>query len=337
MSNRFAVWCLAAALAVAAASSVAGQEPTGTWEPPRLSDGRPDLQGVWDFRTATPFERPEGLGARLTDEQAAAIESFAAAAQQSADQPPAEGNVGAYNAFWLDFGTSVGDDRRASLIVDPDTGRMPELVAGAARQAGSLDVDVPGERPWRVRSAGIGADGPEDRGLAERCLVGFNSGPPMMPSAYNNNMQLFQNGGHVVILNEMVHDARIVPLEPRDHLPASVPQLNGDSRGRWEGDTLVVESRNFSDLRASFEPNALVALGVGSTLRLTERFTLVSDDTLLYEYTVDDPATFAAPFTAAVPMRRSDALIYEYACHEGNYGMVNALSGARAADAASGR
>ena len=335
MSNRIVVWCVTAALAGAAVVPAFGQEPGETWEPPRLADGRPDLQGVWDFRTATPFERPEGLGETLTEEQAAAIESFAAAAQQSADQPPAEGNVGAYNAFWLDFGTSVGDDRRASLIVEPATGRMPELVEGAARQAGSLDVDVPGERPWRVRSAGIGADGPEDRGLAERCLVGFNSGPPMMPSAYNNNMQLFQNEDHVVILNEMVHDARIVPLAPRDHLPESLLQLNGDSRGRWEGDTLVVESRNYSDLRASFEPNALVALGLGSTLRLTERFTRVSEDTLLYEYTVDDPATFTAPFTAAVPMRLSDSLIYEYACHEGNYGMVNALSGARAADAAS--
>ena len=330
MSNRSVAWCLA--LAGAAVSPVLGQEPPGVREPPRLSDGRPDLQGVWDFRTATPLERPEGLGELLTDEQAAAIESFAAAAQQAADRPPAAGNVGAYNAFWLDFGTSVGDDRRASLIVEPATGRLPALAAGAARQIGSLDGDVPGERPWRVRSAGIGADGPEDRGLAERCLVGFNSGPPMMPSAYNNNVQIFQNADHVVILNEMVHDARIVPLEPRDHLPAAVPQLNGDSRGRWEGDTLVVESRNFSDQRASFEPNALVALGLGSTLRLTERFTRVSGDTLLYEYTVDDPATFTAPFTAAVPMRRSDALIYEYACHEGNYGMVNALSGARAAE-----
>ena len=337
MSNRSVVWCLASALAGAAVSPVLGQEPAGAGEPPRSSDGRPDLQGVWDFRTATPFERPEGLGERLTDEQAAAIESFAAAAQQAADQPPAAGNVGAYNAFWLDFGTSVGDDRRASLIVEPANGRLPALADGAARQVGSLDEDMPGERPWRVRSAGIGADGPEDRGLAERCLVGFNSGPPMMPSAYNNNVQIFQNDDHVVILNEMVHDARIVPLDPRDHLPAAVPQWNGDSRGRWEGDTLVVESRNFSDRRASFEPNALVALGLGSTLRLTERFTRLNRDTLLYEYTVDDPATFTAPFTAAVPMRRSDALIYEYACHEGNYGMVNALSGARAADASAAR
>ena len=337
MSNRTVVWCLAVALVGTAVSPAFAQEPGETWEPPRLSDGRPDLQGVWDFRTATPFERPEGLGERLTEEQAAAIESFAAAAQQAADQAPPEGNVGAYNAFWLDFGTTVGDDRRASLIEEPANGRMPELVEGAARQAGSLDVDVAGERPWRVRSAGIGAGGPEDRGLAERCLVGFNSGPPMMPSAYNNNMQLFQTGDHVVILNEMVHDSRIIPLEPKDHLPAGLLQWAGDSRGRWEGDTLVVESRNFSNQRASFEPNALVALGLGSTLRLTERFTRVSEDTLLYKYTVDDPATFTAPFTAAVPMRRSDALIYEYACHEGNYGMINALSGARAADASSGQ
>ena len=337
MSNRTVVRCLAVALVSAAASPAFAQEPGGAWEPPRLSDGRPDLQGVWDFRTATPFERPSGLDEVLTEEQAAAVEAGAAAFARAADQPPPEGNVGAYNAFWLDFGTSVGDDRRSSLIVEPANGRMPELVEGAARQAGSLDVDLPGERPWRVRSAGIGADGPEDRGLAERCLVGFNSGPPMMPSAYNNNMQLFQNEDHVVILNEMVHDARIIPLEPRDHLPETLLQLNGDARGRWEGDTLVVESRNYSDMRASFEPNALVALGLGSTLRLTERFTRVSDDTLLYEYTVDDPSTFTAPFTAALPMRLSDSLIYEYACHEGNYGMINALSGARAADASSGQ
>ena len=297
-----------------------------------MSSGQPDLQGVWDFRTATPFQRPEGRGERLTEEQAAAIEAGAAAAQQAADRPPPEGNVGAYNAFWLDFGTQVGDDRRTSLIVEPVTGRLPTLTTGVTRQVGSLDADLPGERPWRVRSAGIGADGPEDRGLAERCLVGFNSGPPMMPSAYNNNMQLFQTEGNVVILNEMVHDARIIPLESRGHLPRSVQQWNGDSRGRWDGDTLVVESRNFTDRRASFEPNALMAFGVGSTLRLTERFTRVGDDILLYEYTVDDPDTFTEPFTVAVSMQRSSNLLYEYACHEGNYGMVNALSGARASE-----
>ena len=159
----------------------------------------------------------------------------------------------------------------------------------------------------------------------------------MMPSAYNNNnMQLFQTADHVVILNEMVHDVRVIPLAGGPHLPPAVGQWAGSSRGRWDGDTLVVESRNFSAKRASFEPNALTVLGVGSTLRLTERFTRVDDDTLLYEYTVDDPTTFTQPFTAAVPMRRTQNLIYEYACHEGNYGMVNALSGGRSAEA-SGR
>ena len=155
----------------------------------------------------------------------------------------------------------------------------------------------------------------------------------MMPSAYNN-MQLFQTPGHVVILNEMVHDARVIPLDGGPHLPSALRQWHGDSRGRWEGDTLVVESRNFSAKTASFDSTALSALGTGTTLRLTERFTRVSDDTLLYEYTVDDPATFTQPFTVALPMRQSAELIYEYACHEGNYGMVNTLSGARAQEAA---
>ena len=155
----------------------------------------------------------------------------------------------------------------------------------------------------------------------------------MMPSAYNNNMQLFQNEDHVVILNEMVHDARIVPLDGRPHMPDAIRHWTGDSRGRWDGDTLVVESRNFSDRTASFDPSALTALGTGSTLRLTERFTRVAEDTLLYEYTVDDPATFTRPFTVALPMRASAMPVFEYACHEGNYGMINALSGARAADA----
>ena len=330
-----------ALLAVLAAGALvplpaAAQATAEGWEPPRLGDGRPDLQGVWDFRTATPLERPAAIGERttLTDEEAAAVEFGATQFQRAADAPPPDGSVGAYNAFWLDFGTTVTADRRSSLIVDPPDGRLPEVVAGVVRQDGSLDADLPGERPVRLRSAGIGADGPEDRGLAERCLLGFNSGPPMMPSAYNNNMQLFQNADHVVILNEMVHDARIVPLDGSPHAPDAIRQWTGNSRGRWDGDTLVVETRNFSDRTASFDPSALTALGTGATLRLTERFTRVGDDALLYEYTVDDPATFTRPFTVALPMRRSAMPLYEYACHEGNYGMVNALSGARAAEAA---
>ncbi len=335
MSHRStSLFLVVAAVITLGPLTALGQGQTETWTPPRLGDGRPDLQGVWDFRTATPFERPERFDGRdvLTEEEAAQIEAGAALFAEAVDRPPPEGSVGAYNGFWLDFGTKVGDDRRTSLIIEPADGRLPALADGVRRQVGSLDADLPGEYPWRVRSAGLGADGPEDRGLSERCLVGFNSGPPMMPSAYNNNMQLFQTADHVVILNEMVHDVRIIPLAPHPQLPGSVGQWAGSSRGRWDGDTLVVESRNFSAKRASFEPNALTALGIGTTLRLTERFTRVNQDTLLYEYTVDDPETFTQPFTAAVPMRRSENLLYEYACHEGNYGMVNALSGGRSSE-----
>jgi hypothetical protein len=150
----------------------------------------------------------------------------------------------------------------------------------------------------------------------------------MMPSGYNNNMQLFQTTDHVVILNEMVHDARVIPLDGRPHL-AVVRQWAGDGRGHWEGDTLVVESRNFTDRTASFDPGATAGFGNGETLHLTERFTRVDDDTLLYEYTVDDPTTFTRPFSVALPMRRSEGAVYEYACHEGNYGLMNILRGAR--------
>ena len=333
-TNSYALTVVLVALLALLGPGVALAQQTSDWSPPRLGGGKPDLQGVWDFRTATPLQRPERFEGRetLTEEEAAAIESRAAAAQALADRAPREGSVGAYNAFWLDFGTTVGDDRRTSLIVDPPTGRLPELADGVDRQVGSLDGDLPGTRPVRIRSAGIGADGPEDRGLAERCLLGFNSGPPMMPSAYNNNMQLFQTADHVVILNEMVHDARIIPLDGRPHISDQVRQWAGNSRGSWDGDTLVVESRNFSDKTASFEPSALSAVGTGDSLQLTERFTRIADDTLLYEYTVTDPETYSRPFSVALPMRQSDLQIFEYACHEGNYGMINLLSGARAAE-----
>ena len=177
-TNSYALTVVLVALLALLGPGVALAQQTSDWSPPRLGGGKPDLQGVWDFRTATPLQRPERFEGRetLTEEEAAAIESRAAAAQALADRAPREGSVGAYNAFWLDFGTTVGDDRRTSLIVDPPTGRLPELADGVDRQVGSLDGDLPGTRPVRIRSAGIGADGPEDRGLAERCLLGFNSG-----------------------------------------------------------------------------------------------------------------------------------------------------------------
>ena len=320
-----------ALLAVTAGGSLPAGAQT-PYEPPRLPDGSPDLQGVWDFRTLTPLQRSAGQAdkAVLTAEEAAAYEAAAAAAIAPDGTLPI-GDVGAYNNFWVDQGARLTDDQRTSLIVDPPDGRLPALQPGVEMHVLSLEEDLPGTRPVRVRTAGIGADSYEDRGLGERCLIGFNSGPPISPGGYNQNIQIFQTVDHVVILNEMVHDARIVPLDGRAHLPARITQWMGNSRGRWEGDTLVVESTNFSDKIASFNPSIDRAVGTGATLRLTERFRRTADDTLLYEYTVEDAATFTRPFTAALPMKRGDVL-YEYACHEGNYGLFNILSGARAAE-----
>ena len=283
------------------------------WTPPRTADGRPDLQGTWDFRTITPLERPAQFAGKdvLTDNEAADLEQRTA--QGRVDRAPRAGDPGTYNQFWFDYGTKVSTDKRTSLIVDPPDGRQPPLTPdGQKRTAERAEI---GRQP---------ATGPEDRPLWERCLLGFNSGPPMMPSGYNNNMQVVQTQDYVVILNEMVHDARIVPLSGRPH--GTLRSLRGDSRGRWEGDTLVVDTINFTDqgtgtlgLRAQTDRN----------LRLVERFTRVAADTLLYEFTIDDSTVWTRPWTAAVPMTRTDDQIFEYACHEGNYGMVGILSGAR--------
>ena len=338
MSNRgSAVALVLLALALGSTGPAAVQSE---FEPPRLADGKPDLQGVWDFRTLTPLQRPEDRAdqALLTPEEAAEIEAAAVQRAIEADRPseirteplPVGGNVGGYNNFWFDRGAGVVDDRRTSLIVDPPTGRIPEPQRDAKQQETTNDDTSPPDRPVRFRVGGIGTHGPEDRGLAERCLLGFNTGPPIVPGGYNQNMQLFQTPDHVVILNEMVHDARIVPLDGRDPLPEDMRQWMGSSRGHWEGDTLVVETTNFTDLTASFGPSVRSAIGTGATMHLTERFSRVAEDTLLYEFTVDDPTSFTRPFTAAIPMKRGAAPLFEYACHEGNYGMLNLLSGARA-------
>ena len=320
--------------------AVAPAAAQSEFDPPRLADGKPDLQGVWDFRTLTPLQRPEERAeqALLTPEEAAEIEAAAVQRAIEADRPseirteplPVGGNVGGYNNFWFDRGAGVVDDHRTSLIVDPPNGRVPAPQPAAKQQETTNDDTAPPDRPVRFRVGGIGTHGPEDRGLAERCLLGFNTGPPIVPGGYNQNMQLFQTPDHVVILNEMVHDARIVPLDGRDSLPGNMRQWMGSSRGHWEGDVLVVETTNFTDQTASFAPSVRSAVGSGTTLHLTERFQRVDEDTLLYEFTVDDPTSFTRPFTAAIPMKAGAAPLFEYACHEGNYGMLNLLSGARA-------
>ena len=314
---------------------------TGRSAVPRTADGRPDLQGVWDFRTLTPLQRPadQGENAVLSAEEVAEIEARAAQSAIDADRPsevrteplPVGAPVGGYNNFWFDRGAGVVDDNRTSLIVSPQTGRVPQLQPGLEMVELSLGEDIPGTRPVRVRAAGVGADSWQDRGLAERCLLGFNSGPPVVPAGYNQNLQIFQTPDHVVILHEMVHDSRIVPLDGRPHLPDDVRQWMGDSRGYWDGDTLVVESRNYTNKTSSFSPSVTTAAGDGTTLNLTERFTRVADDTLLYEFTVEDFATFTAPITAQIPMKRGEPM-FEYACHEGNYGLPNILAGARQAE-----
>ena len=303
--------------------------------------GDPDLQGVWDFGTLTPLQRPEDQAdkAFLTEEEAAAA-SAAVADRIARELEPSEVGRGAlavgdtnaagrYNEFWMERATNVVGDRRMSLIIDPPDGRLPPLTpeGEASQQLGDYWTDVPLGPPVRVKGAGSGVDNPEERGLSERCLIGFNTGPPMMPGLYNNNVQLFQTPDTVVIYNEMVHDARIVPMDGRSHVPEGIRQWMGDARGYWDGDTLVVETTNFTDKTGSFDPDQNTAIGSGLTLHLTERFRRLDENTLLYEYTVNDPTNFTQPFTVALPMLGSDNPMYEYACHEGNRGLEVILSG----------
>jgi hypothetical protein len=330
-----AVW-LAMTLPSASAQRASGPDQSNA---PRRADSHPDLEGVWDFRSITPLERPKELGTKewFTAEEAAAVGQKAAASAADQDRRTPGDVARAYNSFWMDA-VSKATPRRTSIIVDPSDGRLPPTVPGAFRQQGSYGADwTAGERPIRYRGGGLYPAGPEDRGLAERCLVGFNAGPPLLPGGYNQNIQIFQTSNHVVILHEMVHDARIVPLDARPHLPGTIRQWMGDPRGRWEGDTLVIESTNFTDKILSFNDSSQSGMGTGKTLHLTERFKRVDADTLEYSFTVNDPTTFTRPFTGILPLRKSNEPLFEYACHEGNYAMKNMLAGARHKEDAAAR
>jgi hypothetical protein len=287
---------------------------------PRTPEGQPDLQGIWSNAVITPLERPEELADQpfLSEAEADEYERrIAAASNMDNRSGGADADVRrAYNNFWWDRGTNVVATRRTSLIVDPPDGRVPPLTAAALERAD--------ERAEARRLHGF--DGPEDRPLAERCIVWPTAGPPMLPSAYNNNFQLVQTTDYVLIVNEMIHEARVVPLDGRPPLPGQVRQWLGSSRGRWEGDTLVVETTNFTD-QTSFR-------GASENMRLIERFTRIADDVLLYEFTVDDPDAFEQPWTVQIPAVRQDGLMYEYACHEGNESIRGVLAGARAEEAA---
>src|SRR5215467_8966172 len=300
----------------AATTTVAAE----AWTPPRMADGKPDLQGVWDFRTITPMERPAALGTKefFTAEEAANFEKEESRRQNRDLIDPERGGlmyppggVVPYNEFWYDRGDKVVGTRRTSLIVDPPNGRLPAMTPEGKKRS-----DLRAEAQRETQLGRTHADTWEDRPLQERCIVGLNAGPPMTPGAYNNDFQLFQTPEYVVVLNEMVHDARIVPMDGRPH--GHLRQWKGDSRGRWEGDTLVVDTTNFK--RETSLPNS------SANTHLVERFTRTDADTLQDEFTVDDPTVWTRPWTAVVPMPKSDDPIFEYASHEGNYAMAIILT-----------
>jgi hypothetical protein len=321
-------------LAVFSGTAVA--QSAGAYEIPRTEHGQPDLQGVWNFSSSTPMQRSERYGTQefLTAEQvqeqierqarmAARADAQEAELILNPEPPPAGQTPRGYNTFWIEMGNR-GDNVRTSHIVYPENGRVPEVVEGNPVIAGGLGPDVSGERPVRFIVGGIAKNGPEDRGLSERCLVGFNAGPPFLPSLYNNNMQIIQSKDSFVIITEMIHDARIVPLVEKPELSDDIRLWAGDSRGYWEGDTLVVETNNFNGMQTSFQSR-----GTNFDMVLKEKFTRVSYDQVDYEFTIDDPSTYTDKITAIVPMSKVAGQIYEYACHEGNYGMINTMRGAR--------
>jgi hypothetical protein len=327
MSHRFVACATASVVAIAVASlvpaSITGQSRSAAGKPrtpPRTLDGHPDLQGIWSNATLTPLERPrEHAGKEFLTEKEAAEYEKQARERNNADRR--DGNAEAdlavgYNDVWWDRGTNVVSTRRTSLIVDPPDGRIPPLTPEAQkRQADRAEAR-------RLHPA----DGPEDRSLADRCIVRGNTGPPMLPAGYNNNYQILQTPQHVAILIEMIHDVRLIPLAARPHLPEQIQQWLGDSVGRWEGETLVVDTTNFTD--------RTTVRGSGERLRVTERFTRIDEDTLLYQFTVDDPQSFTRPWSGEIPMKKVEGPIFEYACHEGNRSMENILRAARAEEKA---
>jgi hypothetical protein len=323
------VLALAGCIAALMSTSLAGQVNAGAtpargaeWTPPRTPWGDPDLRGVWDYRTITPLERPDRLAGKqvLTDAEAAEFETEENRRQNrdlvdpkkgGAGYPPeSEGGVVPYNEFWYDRGSRVVETRRSSLIVDPADGRVPALTQEAQQRR-----DPQGNRDE--------AAGPEDRNLWERCIT---RNLPRLSGAYNNNLEIVQGPGYVLILHEMVHDVQFVPLDGRPHLPKAIRQWMGDSRGRWEGNTLVVDTTNFTS-KTNFR-------GSRENLHLVQRFTLADPDTIRFEFTANDPTTWTKPWSAEFPMLRNPEPMYEYACHEGNVGLLGILTGARALEKA---
>jgi len=316
MSSRFPA--IAGALAVLIAQPAAGQT--------RTPDGHPDLQGVWTNATITPLERPKSLAgkATLTDAEAAEFEKNAAQELQDVDgksehpllAAAGSNGTGGYNILFIDRGSElarVDGVKRTSLIIDPPDGKIPPITREAKK------------RNAEIFQSYITFNKVKDRPLSERCLLGFGStsGPPMLPVLYNNNYQIVQTPDAIMILVEMVHDVRIIRMNGT-HAPSNVRQWLGDSIGRWDGDTLVVDTTNFTD-QTKFE-------GASPDLHVIERFKRVDAKTILYRVTIDDPSTFTKVWTLEYPFHATSGPVYEYACHEGNYAMSDIMGGARKAE-----
>ena len=308
-----------AALCIGLAPGVGGaqsDEGGGTWFTPW---GDPDLQGTWTNRTTTPLERPDAYAGRSQLNEAERTELDDRAARNS-DRPPPPGSTGAYNSFWLDRGTRT---EQTSLIIDPPDGRFP------AKTVRVREMDA----PFEVARSGEPPDTWEDLNLYDRCITRGLPGA-MIPGFYNHNYQILQTPDYVVIFVEMIHDARIIPLADRAPLPPRIRQWLGDSRAHWEGETLVVETTGFEPKGDQRVRNLVLA--VSEHAQVVERFRRVDADTIDYQFTIDDPRSFSGAWTAKIPMMTLGGPLFEYACHEGNYGLHNILAGARAAEQAAG-
>jgi hypothetical protein len=314
------------AVVVLSSQSVTAQAPTPvrktgqlakTYTAPRTPDGQPDLQGYWSNTTYTPLQRPNNVNKQFfTKEEAEENLKRAAAAENEQTEPGTIPDVHYdFTQFGLDRSQSaLALDLRTSLIVDPPDGKLPPLSPEGQRRAAA--------RAEARRKMGGPFDAAQNQSLSVRCINMDRDGPPMLAGAYNNNYEIVQAPGYVMILVEMLHDVRIIPLDKRPPLPENIRQLTGSSRGRWEGETLVVETTNFTD-RTAFQ-------GSSEKMRLVERFTRVADDAIRYQFTVEDEATWTRPWSAEVPWKKTVGPIFEHACHEGNYGLANTLAGARA-------
>jgi hypothetical protein len=332
MANRFlastgivgilvaAAWLTAAPLTAQRPSTTSASASSGRkWTAPRTPDGQPDLQGFWNNTTYVPLQRPKDVTKEFYTKEEAAERIKRAAADESEQTVP--GTVADVHYDFTQFGLDrsqapLASNLRTSLIVDPVDGRLPPLSAEGQKRAG--------ERAEARKRMGGPTDAAENQPLSVRCIIMDRIGPPMLAGAYNNNYQIVQIPGYVMILTEMIHDVRIIPLDGRPHLPQSVRQWTGSYRGRWEGETLVVETTNFNG-KMAFQ-------GASENMKLTERFTRVAEDTILYQFTVEDPSTWTRPWSAEVPWAKAIGPLFEHACHEGNYGLYNILAGARAED-----